>query len=263
MEGFRTALEEFKYERKQYDDELDGINEMAVQIQSTIEKDFIEYTMYCDSDPYEMLWKLKERFAPTDRGRELDLIQEWKEIQKQGKLDWESWMLKWQVTYEKCTKLNLPDVSGTRPVYDLLAAVSKTSLGFAEGWRLKLTESNTYTFVQVLQSYREYRRNNLVPVQSRGIHGAFATSQEGGEKAKAKNPSYKGRTATGSQDKKKCLCEEEHKFKECPYLIPSKRTKNWKENKDIREKIDEKLKKVDSLRYLVQKLQKEDKEKDT
>jgi len=30
IEGFRTALEEFKYERKQYNDKLDGINEMAV-----------------------------------------------------------------------------------------------------------------------------------------------------------------------------------------------------------------------------------------
>jgi hypothetical protein len=259
-EGFRTALEEFKYERKRYDDEVDGINEMAVQIQSSIEKDFIEYTMYCDSDPYQMLKKLKSRFAPTDRGRELDLLNDWRDVQKQGKLDWETWLFKWQVTYEKCKKQNLPDVQGTRPVYDLLSSVAKTSPGFSDSWRVRLADSDSYTFEQVLQNYREYRRNNLVPVQSRGSHGAFATQSE--SKGKDKKPTFKGRTAPGEgKPPGKCLCGEDHWFQECAYLIPSKRTRDWKENKDTRAKVEEQLKKSDFLRTKIQALQKQDREK--
>lgn len=50
-------------------------------IKETINSDFLPYT-YDYTNPYEMLVKLKNRFAQTDKGRENNLINTWRKVQK-------------------------------------------------------------------------------------------------------------------------------------------------------------------------------------
>lgn len=52
--------------------------------------------------------------------------------------------------------------------------------------------------------------------------------------------------------KLKCVCDEIHLFKDCPYLIESKRPQGWQANKETQAKIDSKLAKNSRLKKQVE-----------
>jgi len=83
-EQLRILQKDYEYERKKYDQRTDALNDLRVHIQSTVERTQLSYTFKCET-PYDMLIKLKGRFAPTDRAREQDSIREWKKLQKAPK----------------------------------------------------------------------------------------------------------------------------------------------------------------------------------
>jgi hypothetical protein len=78
-EQLRILQKDYKYERKKYNQRTDALNDLRVHIQSTVERGQLSYTFKCEN-PYDMLVKLKERFAPTNRAREQESIREWKKL---------------------------------------------------------------------------------------------------------------------------------------------------------------------------------------
>jgi hypothetical protein len=80
-EYYRQVQEEYMYERKKYDKRDEALDSLRSTIQKTINRELLPYTYKCNT-PYEMLTKLKTRFAPTDRGRELKVTDKWRALQK-------------------------------------------------------------------------------------------------------------------------------------------------------------------------------------
>jgi hypothetical protein len=71
---------DYEYNRKQFDEQEDALNDIRTRIQETIKRGFLTYTFKCDT-AYKMLVNLKNRFAPSDSAREQELVLEWKKLQ--------------------------------------------------------------------------------------------------------------------------------------------------------------------------------------
>ncbi|KAH8748497.1 hypothetical protein F5882DRAFT_311384, partial [Hyaloscypha sp. PMI_1271] len=80
-EHLRTLQADYIYDRAKYDKRKEGLVDMQIQIQATIDREYLSYTFNCT--PYEMPVRLQERFAPTDEIKEEELIKEWKTLCKQ------------------------------------------------------------------------------------------------------------------------------------------------------------------------------------
>ena len=72
-EYWRTLQTEYTHDRKKYERQEEALQEIREKIQESINRTFLRYTFNCET-PYEMMVKLKQKFAPTDRARELDLV---------------------------------------------------------------------------------------------------------------------------------------------------------------------------------------------
>jgi hypothetical protein len=58
--------------------------------------------------------------------------------------------------------------------------------------------------------------------------------------------------AADASRKLKCVCDELHLFRNCPYLIESKRPQGWTVNKETQAKIDSKLARSSRLKKQVE-----------
>jgi hypothetical protein len=86
-------------------------------------------------------------------------------------------------------------------------------------------DADSYEFRDVIRKFREYRRNTKHRDKPRGSHRAFAATLGGRDKDREeKKDEKKGRP---------CLCGERHHFRECPYLMESKRPRDWVPDKEI------------------------------
>ena len=71
---------------------------------------------------------------------------------------------------------------------------------------------------------------------------------------------FQGKSADndGTPKKRDCLCGKKHLFKNCPYLIESKRPSGWKPDSEVQREIESKLEKIPKLRNAVEGIQKQE-----
>lgn len=70
---FLMELEDYAWEIERYDRQREALADLRMRIQETVHIDNLFYTFNCDTT-YDMLSKLKARFAPTDREREQKVV---------------------------------------------------------------------------------------------------------------------------------------------------------------------------------------------
>ncbi len=239
-EQLRQLQSDYNYDRKEYDRKRKALADIRIRIVESLKRDYISYTHHCDS-VYDLLVKLKERIATTDKIRERELIEQYKTACKPPKAQGiEQWIQKWEKTYDDCLVVNIPEVQGSRPLFDFVQAISGVSTGFADVWNVRLIENEAYDLRELVKQYRLYLRTTQNQAKSRGTHGAFPTTLQD------KN----------TDGKPKCICEDYHYYSECPYLINSKRLKNWKADDSIQKKIDNVLKTNETIRNRVESVRK-------
>lgn len=151
------------------------------------------------------------------------------------------------MVYREADQLKLPDVTGSRSIYDFLGAVKSFDSQFTtfqEGHIALLAETNQKlpSIYDMLERYRNHRHVTQVTsaVTKAPSHSAFATLQ--GEKP----------TDSSSTPPRQCLCGELHYFSQCPYLIPSKRNRGWKADREIQKAMDEKIENNSGLKRAIQ-----------
>jgi hypothetical protein len=83
-EQLRQLQADYTYDRKEYDRKRKALAEIRIRIVETIKRDYVAYTHKCNT-VYDMLVKLKDRIAPTDKIRERDLIEQYKSACKPPK----------------------------------------------------------------------------------------------------------------------------------------------------------------------------------
>jgi hypothetical protein len=142
-------------------------------------------------------------------------------------------------------QLKLSGVENNRSLYDFLNAISGIAPEFTNIWtiniQMKLDSDETLPdLYKIVELFRNNRR--LSNAQKSHIsHSAFPASFQGQSidknESEKKHPLY--------------LYGEDHRYKDCPYLIKSARTKDWKLNPSIQRQIDEKLQKNPRLKKTV------------
>jgi len=242
-EDEKEELRELQRERKRnlnrYDRRKQALAALRIRIQETVTRANLSYTFNCET-VYDMLVKLQKRFSPTDEAREREVIQRYQKLKTPPHdRGIEPWLQDWEKTYDDCRRLGLPDTDGNRAARDFIYAVDNIEPGFTSYWRNRLLESKIeLDFHEIIQKFREYQTESPER-RSTATHSIFPASLQG-----------KGID-------RECLCGVIHHFKECPYLIETKRTPEWKPDPKVEQKIEEKLRTNAKLKGIIDRLRQE------
>ena len=107
-------------------------------IQETITRTYLTYTFDCDT-PHDMLVALKQRVAPTDQARKIELISQYQKLKNTpDSHNLDTWLQQWEKMHKECKQLGRPDVEDDRPLYDFLNAISGIAPEFANVWTINI-----------------------------------------------------------------------------------------------------------------------------
>jgi hypothetical protein len=174
-----------------------------------------------------MITELQKRLQPTDQLRELDLSAKYQKPRRAPKAqDLDNWLRSWEKVYHECTKINLPEVQGTRAVRDFLRAVSTIIPEFSTYWVNDIAKTGGQDgpdLYRMVELFRDHRRH-LAIEKGHVSRSTFTTTFQGQGQGQGQQPQE------GNPRKRDCLCGELHRFKDCPYLVEEKTTR-WMEGR--------------------------------
>lgn len=92
---------------RQYEELQLAIDGLRVHIQGTISRTYLVYTFRCDTT-HDVLASLKQRVAPSDYARKLQLAAQYATLRKGPKSqNYEAWLQEWEKAYTECKALDL------------------------------------------------------------------------------------------------------------------------------------------------------------
>ena len=131
-------------------------------IQETITAHNVVFIQHVEGHPYDILKALKERLAPTDKARTLQLRVRYDKLRKgPGNQNIEAWVNDWQQWFYEASACKLAEVEGDRAITDFLLAIKTKNPSYAESHLAMLEwNPNTRTMHQFIEAYRQYVRLN-------------------------------------------------------------------------------------------------------
>jgi hypothetical protein len=190
-----------------------------------------------------MIRTLRKRVAPSDRAKEIEVLNTWKWLRKTPKDTYLStWLRRWEETYERAQELDLPEATGIRPVLDFIDAIEPISEKFHNYWSERIQDlqdedrlDEIPDLYDILDKFRN--RMRLRQLQKGKSASAFATYQ--GSPANDNEESHK----PDKQDKKDkrprttCPCGQRHLMDDCDHIHEQRRGKDWKEDSKRAEQL--------------------------
>jgi len=231
-EELQVLRQDYKQKSRRYEQQRAALGNLRIHIQETISRTYLPYTFNCET-PHDMLTALKQRAAPTDRARKMELVNQYRKMMKTPKdQSIEPWLQEWEKVYTECKKMKLPEVEEERPLFDFLTSISRISPEFTNAWMIDIQrmQDKGDDLPDLYKMVELFRNNQRLLYAQRDLpHSAFAAS-------------YQGRSAdSDSKPKRACLCGVDHRWRECPYLIDSVRLPDWKPDPDIQQQIEGKI----------------------
>ena len=228
-----------KHELQLYERQDTALSTVKVHIQETISRVFLPYTFNQEST-YDVLVALRQRVAPSDRARKLELSQQYGKLMMAPQPeDIEAWLQAWEQTYTKCKRLRIPIVEDNLPVYDFLNAIADIAPEFSSVWivNVETMEADSQPLPDIFRLiglFRDHQR--LANAKGNQSPGAFPAHLNG-------QPLESGFTKEPKLDNKTrpCICGVEHLFSACPYLIESIRPPGWTTDPETQKRVEEKL----------------------
>jgi hypothetical protein len=258
-EELKFLRDEWKNRNREYEKQQSAIENLHTLIHETVSRSYYTYLIKRDT-LHDMLTALKQRVAPSDHARELELISQYQKLKKAPRSqNLDNWIKQWETTYTDCKEFDLPDVAKTRVLYDFLNANQETAADFAGIWIVRIQErEQTGEEIPDLYKILEYFQNHMrvrIAHKAQISHSAFPSSFQGQklDLNKEENQKNKEKKEENKEDKP-CLCGEVHRFRACRYLIESLRPTDWKPDPSIRKRIDEKLQRHTYLRETVERI---------
>src|SRR5467141_3554923 len=199
-------------------------------------------------EPRDILLKLKERLCPATDAHINDLLSRYDHLQRTPKTqDLEKWTRTWQQVVRDLKKVGeKTDASAKRSYY---FAVQKIDESLADQlWVRDRDLSPKTSFDQFSNEFVSLIRSMRSTTKLSSSRSSFATVTSG--------PILHGRSLDERTDGKKCLCGEIHKYKECEYIVPEIRPKNWKGNSKVQKEVDEKINKSKYLKRITDTIRK-------
>ena len=237
----RDALELYKIQNSLYKTQLGkyecqkkAFGDLISFIQETTSAQNITLIQKVEPYPWDLLRALKNRLAPSDEARSLEVEQSYHKLCKGPRSqDLETWLDEWVTTYTKAKELGIFEVSGTRPIRDFLMAARHRETSFADVQMARLDENRSNNLFDLIEKFRQHLRLQRLqqPASTKNTHSAFSAHS---------SPSFRGKQV--SRPPKPCLCGDTHWLADCYYLIPEKRPKGWEPNADKQKLVDDALK---------------------
>jgi hypothetical protein len=260
-----TTLDErdtYKYLERRYHDERadfrqlrDALEKLVEHLFKTVNSRYMTISLGGQSlgrNPkkiYNLLKKLRKRYAPTDDTRRHDIQRKYDNLRKvptrQSK---ETWIEDWIQTVEEMVELDLKtESSAKRDFYDINVQINESNANLCRYH----DKNNSLPFAEYATEYLHYYREQAGRTDKSTSRVTFASQTS--------EPTLFGKTADDKDDGRKkqkdkdCLCGRKHRFEKCYYLIPDLAPPTWKEDPEIRTKIDNLLKRNRRLAQAVER----------
>src|SRR5580658_6974714 len=268
-------MDEYKFLKKEYERELTkhetyktGLGKIRTKIQESVSRSNLQYTFRKDT-PYAMLVALKDRYAPSDttRIRELKVKYEKLKSSTPNRESLDDWLQRWEVTFTECLDYKISDVQENGAVWDFVRATEKINSDFAAIWTDKLLDiedsSKFPDLYAIVKKFRNFKRERDTH-KKKQIDLSFATfkgrsdsasSTTAGDK-ESKESRNGGNKDNDTPKRRICFCDQEHLWRDCPYVNDTKRSLGWKPDKDIQEKFERMLETNMKLKSVVESVQK-------
>ena len=168
----------------------------------------------------------------------------------------ESWVVDWEAMRSLISEMNVEAQFGGEIMFvkEFLKAGRPWAPMFCDHWIDQREAAELpIEFYDTARRYRVKVDETLIDSRSTKGHGqAHAATLQGNEQ-NAQNNQKKGKAnpkAAGSNDSrsaeekyqgKQCICGEVHIFKNCPYINTSARQQGWKEEKQVRDEMRQRI----------------------
>ncbi len=162
----------------------------------------------------------------------------------------ESWVTEWENLRLQMISLKLADTFDDDVIFvsEFLHAERRWASTFCDNWENQLkTAEKSVDFFKITRAYRlvVIRKNSS---SSRIVNAATlqdvtqdqVTFNQKNQRSINKRKSKKNNHSHKKKNEK-CICEKEHSFKKCSYIVSLNRKKEWKENKKIRNEMREQI----------------------
>lgn len=230
--NYKTLLAAYEKQQRVFD-------EIIQFIQSTISTTNAIHIERVEPHPYNILKALKQKLAPSDQARSLDIEQNYHRIIKGPRdQDLEKWLDEWTKIYTLAKEYNIGEVTNTdRPIRDFLLAVQSIDASFTTTYMIKLTEApNTLDLFTIIENFRHIARLKKKEHETtyNSSNSAFSADNR---------PTFRGTPARSTSNNSpiepsRCPCGTIHWWADCEYLNPSMQKPGWKPDPHIQKKID-------------------------
>jgi len=235
-EELLVLREQHKRDLRSYDRQKRGLIDMRVYIQGSVGTDAPWDTIVGKDTAKGMLVALRGRFSPTTEERERVAREDYIEMQQKGyprSQGIEQWLDRWRKVWTMANRHSLPEVQGLHSHEDFIRAVSDSYEAWATLQDDKI-HSPDYKedFLDLVERFRRFLL---------GLGKSGKPKPWGGFVATLRSP-------------EDCVCGGTHRFVGCPYLAKDAREPGWVPDAAVKEAIQKKLDKYDTLRGKVQRM---------
>ena len=238
----------YKARLNQYEKAKEGLGRVQLHILTTVTKDNLVF-INRKKTVHKILLALKAGVAPSEREEQERVRYEyWLACRYNKKEKIETWLLRWEKTYQEAVRLDLPEVKGSLPIFDFLTAMEPYQSAHVAAERTYLDnfledfpEKEVPAMSRFLQRFRRTIAMSAIS-KATTEHSAFAVDgNRNTYKENTPNRSQNHSRNTRGRPKPKCLCGIEHFYSECWYFNADSRPSKWQANKEIQKKVNEHL----------------------
>ncbi len=132
--------DDYKWELATYKKKVAAIAALRSYILSTVSRPHRVYIRNKNT-PWLMLKALKLRFAPTKRAYELELVQQYRELQKGPRgQELEAWIMKYDNICTRMESAGVPEIQGDGAIFDFLRTIKAVDPSYATCHEIFLCE---------------------------------------------------------------------------------------------------------------------------
>ncbi len=230
---YKTSLVEYEREKKVLS-KLNSFIRKSLAIQNAM------YIQKIDSHLWNVLRALKQRLAFTNTICSLEIERKYHQLCKRSeRQEIEKWIENWQTTYADAKTYNVTEISETRSQRDFLLTVYSKESNFSNTELVKLNRNESEDLNTLIEDFRILIRLRAFRKEKNSLI-AFVTNRKLSDDDKNKNKDNSQNEISFDERKstRDCLCEMKHSWKNCYYLIETKRSNEWISRFETMKKIE-------------------------
>ena len=167
--------------------QLEALGKIQDHIINNISMDNIKI-IQDKSTIYQMLVSLKKHLAPTDRAKEYEITKRYANLKSYDKSQpIEQWLDEWERTYSEGCIMAIPEVSGTRSLFDLAMAISSIDQSYGCTMEFDINrgikKNDIPQLTDLVEDFRNHWRRNQAT-----LHSAGAVQFQGDDRPTRQHP---------------------------------------------------------------------------